>query len=46
MTTDLQDTFKAVKEASKTLVLLSDAQRNEILKAVAELADVQLEAAE
>lgn len=35
MTTDLQDTFKAVKEASKTLVLLSDAQRNEILKAVA-----------
>lgn len=39
MTTDLQDTFKAVKEASKTLVLLSDAQRNEILKAVADAID-------
>lgn len=35
----LQDTFKAVKEASKTLVLLSDAQRNEILNAVADAID-------
>lgn len=35
----LQDTFKAVKEASKTLVLLSDDQRNEILNAVADAID-------
>ena len=31
--------FKAVKEASKSLVLLSDAQRNEILNAVADAID-------
>ena len=31
----LEDTFKRVKRASKTLALLSDAQRNEILRAVA-----------
>lgn len=39
MATELQDTFKAVKEASKSLVLLSDAQRNEILQAVADAID-------
>lgn len=36
----LKDTFKAVKEASKTLVLLSDEQRNGILNAVADAIDV------
>lgn len=32
----LEDTFKRVKRASKTLALLTDDQRNEILKAVAD----------
>ena len=32
----LEETFKRVKRASKTLALLSDAQRNEILRAVAD----------
>ena len=32
----LEDTFKRVKRASKTLALLSDEQRNEILKTVAD----------
>lgn len=36
----LKDTFNAVKEASKTLVLLSDEQRNGILNAVADAIDV------
>lgn len=36
----LKDTFKAVKEASKTLVPLSDEQRNGILNAVADAIDV------
>ena len=32
----LKETFERVKRASKTLALLTDAQRNEILNAVAE----------
>ena len=32
----LTDTFKRVKRASKQLALLSDEQRNEILRAVAD----------
>ena len=32
----LKETFESVKRASKQLALLSDAQRNEILNAVAD----------
>lgn len=40
---ELESTFKAVKEASKTLALLSDDQRNEILHAVADAIIAQKE---
>ena len=36
MTMQLKETFEKVKRASKSLALLSDNQRNEILLAVAE----------
>ncbi len=40
---ELESTFRAVKEASKTLALLSDDQRNEILHAVADAIIAQKE---
>lgn len=39
---ELKETFQQVKTASKTLGLLTDEQRNEVLKAVADASSLRL----